>query len=424
MTEYNSEELEKSNTFVSNEIKNNQMKNLIMEPLKNALYDYFDIMKLEYTNLTTTFTGIGYIALDVNSIIETSLEIYKIDLKNLPTETIFSHFQYILNNLKQTSLKDIICLYEYTNCSYKNYIIDVLNDGSFMYYTEFNRILKEDRISICLSSFNRREFNKFCLTSGSYIGFLDYLVFEIPHTYCYVIRPYSKINLEIEYTTYNISSNCSTSINIEDFLEIKGFTIEKINKEFFLAENFEYLPLNEVIDESVVESLIEYNKLNDNKIYFDGRIYHKKRNIVHNEDNIDHSIFNIKENKFEWTEKDLELLKPAKSEKFSIKHMANIRRSAMSMYDGKFQYSTIVREKSEENKKVSKKMQKIIEENELRMKKEKEKNDNIWLRNFFNNYSKLPSLKNKKVFIESVKIDNDYINNKLNLLKIELYMEF
>ncbi|KAL6121789.1 hypothetical protein NUSPORA_01238 [Nucleospora cyclopteri] len=116
---------------------------------------------------------------------------------------------------------------------------------------------------------------------------------------------------------------------------------------------------------------------------------------------------------------------PPVPEKISIKHLQNITKAAKSLCDGNFMYETCMRfsAESEPAVKASKKKAKIIAENERRKAEEKRKADNLWLGNFFTNYQRLRSLREKRLMVESIKVNNEYINKRLRLLKIELYAD-
>ncbi|ELA41034.1 uncharacterized protein VICG_01916 [Vittaforma corneae ATCC 50505] len=387
---------------------------------------------MNYCNVTATFSGIGNIILDVNSVVLTAVDRYSLNIEQCPFQTIFLHFQYIVQNLKQYQLKDVLFFYEITENPYFNLAISMLDDGTFITFDKIRDTLENTRIAFALCCYKRSKLNDFLSSSGLYVGLLDMLLFEVPFIFTLVSSPKEVIDPEANYT-----SAFSNDVSLHDqsgsalvSSKAYNFDISLMAKEFFnFSEEWIYEAGNFKIDKEMVYSMLKHNfsKSILDKIYFDGRIFkglRRKRTKPSDIDanSIDRSILDIRTEK-PWSGKDLDLIMPAIPEQISMKHLANIRRSAMSLYDGKFHFSTIVRESAEKPKKVSGKMLKIIQENEERIRKEKEQADNVWLRNFYDAYVKVPNLKGKKSMLEKIKINNDYINRRLLLLKIELYSD-
>lgn len=367
----------------------------------------------EYCNIASTFSGIGNILLDINSVIHTALEIYSLDIEKCPYNTIYLHFQYLIQNLKKYQLKDIIYFYEMTGNPYFDLAIKTLDDGLFQSYSNLKDSIENKRIALILSCHKRRELNRFFSKTGLYVGMLDLLVFEVPFIYTLVSKPDSIIDPSLEYRCESITYESEEGSvgyieESENYVSIERVT-SLLNKEKIILNN----------DENLLDN--EKNLLDNDKISLESN--ELSRDTANTSSSSKEKIFNT-EISHPWSGEDLNLIMSGgDQEKTSLKHLANIRRSAMSLFDGKFHYSTIVRESTEKPKKVSGKMLKIIQENEERLRKEKEKTDNQWLRNFYMSYSKIPNLKGKRILLENTKINNEYINRKLLLLKIELYWD-
>ena len=108
-----------------------------------------------YCNITSSFSGIGHILLDINSVILTAVKKYSLNLKTCPNQIIYLHFQYLVQNLKKYQLKDILYFYEYTGDKYFDLAISTLNDGSFSSFSEIHDSLENKRISLALSCSER-----------------------------------------------------------------------------------------------------------------------------------------------------------------------------------------------------------------------------------------------------------------------------
>ncbi|KAI5149415.1 ATP-dependent RNA helicase DDX60 [Enteropsectra breve] len=388
-----------------------------------------------YVNITTTFTGIGYVLLDLNSVIFDAVERYSLDIKELPSQTVISHFRYLISSITEFSSQDLRYFYELTGDIYFDNILLALisavqRDSGISPSTYSAVNFSDEKIALALSSSNRSELNLFLLSTGLYVGILNNIKYELPFIFCSVYSPI--LNLDIKYKSdnpknININSEININSDINEALEHYGFTVDSLNKEF---ENFEhswsYEPLEHPLPSALLELLFSHNSaaLGDASrfLYCDGRILTSRRYINATSSTMC-SMEDLQTDK-QWSGKDLELIMPVIQNTPNRFHLNNIMRSARSMYDGQFQYSRIICNKEEpKSKKVSKKMEKIIADNANRIRLEKEKADNLWLRGFFGNYSKLTNLKAKKEFIEKIKLDNDYITRKLSLLKIELYMD-
>ncbi|KAM0680218.1 hypothetical protein GINT2_001603 [Glugoides intestinalis] len=367
-----------------------------------------------YCNITATFSGIGNIILDVNSIVLSAINQYSLDIKTCPYQTIYLHFEFIVQNLKKFQLKDILFFYENRGEPYFDLAIAMLNDGSFFKYDEIAETLNNKRIAIALCSYERTSLKKFFYNSGLYVGLLDMLIFEVPFALTVIINPNHFIMPALEYK----DGNAHEYEGKEDTSDL-GFNAEEMRKEFFNFEHdwqFKNSEFQVEIDQ--VNKILNASHYKKKQIFFDGRIQQGLRIQLEPKEERQIKPFEIEK---QWSGKDLDLIIPQIPEKVSMRHLANIRRSAMSLYDGKMHYSMVVRESNEKPKKASGKMLEIIKQNEARQRKEKEKADNIWMSNFFASYSKVPSLKGKKLLLEKTKLRNDYINRKLLLLKIELY---
>lgn len=366
-----------------------------------------------YTNITSTFSGIGHILLDVNSIVTGAVEQYALDLRTVPSQTIYLHFQYVVQNLRRSQLGDILFYYEFTGDPYFDLVLSILDDGSFRSYIDVGEALDNERVSLVLSSLGRGGLNRFFLGSGFYVGMMDLMVFEVPFAFAIVSRPEDVISSDLKYNAPSVSYSRDGAGDVD---------VEKANHDFF--ENsceWDFEKADRSIDEDLVLSLLKTN-LSGTKVFFDGRIFMGLRRPVGKSEAADRGVLDVVVSQ-KWSGKDLDLVMPPVPERISLKHLANIRKSAMSLYDGKFHYSTIVRESPSQPKKQSGKMLKIIRENEERMRKEREKRDKLWLKNFYANYTKIASLRGKRQLLDHVKVPNDYISRRLLLLRIELYAD-
>lgn len=391
-----------------------------------------------FCNITTTFSGIGNTLLDVNSIVTDAVLTYNLDLKEAPYQTIYLHFNYIVQNLRKYQLKDIIFMYEFTGDLHFDLAIQTLNRSStsdntqlFRQYENMEELLENTRIALALVNSTRSQLRDFLLSLGLYVGHLDVLMFEVPFIFTVVSSP--KKTTECKYSIGKMykpmKENMSEQNGFSQDVGLSSLDKDKMNGEFFdFNKEWTYNKINPV-NEKLLMEIFENNLNPDNqKIYFDGRI-HSEARTVHVEDCkptenlVSAGILKEDESlKISWSGKDLDLLMPPIPEKTPAKHLANIARSAMSLYDGKFHFSSISKA-SERPKKLTGKMLKIVQENEERLRKEKEKQDNAWLKSFYADYIKLLSVKEKREKLENTVIRSDYINRRLLLLKIELYSD-
>lgn len=375
-------------------------------------------LPVTYCNITSSFSGIGHIVLDINSVVLSALKIYSLDIKNCPNQIIYLHFQYLVQNLKKYQLKDILYFYEYTGDAHFDLAISILNDGTFIHFSEIQDSLDNKRISLALSCSQREKLLKFLSNSGLYIGMIDYLIFEVPFASTMISKPKGD---SLSNCIYPIEFNYSIE-NIEKVFQKNSFTsteIDEFNDKFFDFES--NILYNATVDSTVATNILHHNLLNPKEIiFYDGSVVSGTEDI---QSKVDRNILKCHIEK-PWLGKDLELIMSPSYEKTSQKHLANVRRSALSLYDGKFHFSTITKEvASEAPKKMSSKMKAMIEENANRIRKEKEKIDNQWLKSFYGNYSKLANLKSRRSYLENIKVSSEYINKKLLLLKVELYSE-
>lgn len=386
---------------------------------------------LVFTNITSTFTGIGYVVVDVNGLVLSTEQLYNLSLRQLPMQTIREHFFYVVQNLAASALQDLRFYYELTGDPWLDLALTTLNDGSFIDYSGFSEAAEQDRIALVLSVGARVPLVEYCHSVGLYVGTLDSLIFVYPYSNCNILRPSETLVKGISYKTEAQHGGAEACLrSLCDFLEKRAFSIDSMNAEFMKNDQvYVFDPLTEEIGEETARNMLQYNRKSlgtgGQRLYFDGRIYFGKRRVCTAAGKkADRGIFR-QTPETPWGGKDLDLIMPPIPDRPNLKHLANIRKSALSMYDRTFQYSTIPDSKkaSEAPKKISAKMQKIMDENAVRIRTEKEKAANAWLRGFYTNYSKMASLSAKKTYIENIKMDNEYINNKLSLLKIELYMD-
>lgn len=334
---------------------------------KYSIYDHYDKIS-EYAprivniNITSTFTGIGYILLDLNSVVYTAIQQHNLDKRDIPSHTISEHLKYITENLRCHSLKYIHCFYEYVNDPWIDLIINVIindskNNINFINYSDFKESMEDVRIALVISCYNRTSLNEFFNKKGMYVGILDTLMFVSPFVHCNVIKPYNKIYEEdydkfIKYNSLLVQEGISYYSVVDDYkcpdifamLSLNEYSLKELNDKF---NETRFVYKYDFLDFKIQNpfDILKYNLLSTSeKILFDGRIFHNKRKIIENANiSIDNRLFELKDN-FPWKGKDLDLIMSPLIEKMSMKHLANIQRSAKSMHDGKFQYSTIIKE--------------------------------------------------------------------------------
>ncbi|KAI4292205.1 ATP-dependent RNA helicase DDX60 [Pancytospora philotis] len=381
----------------------------------------------EYTNITATFTGIGYVVIDVNGLVLSVEKLYRVLLRELPLQTVLGHFRYVVQNLAVSLLSDVRLYCEPSSDPWTDYLVRALDDGSFISFSDLDRAVREDRIALLLSYDRREELVAYAHSVGLYVGMLDTLAFEVPYAYCHVLGPSEVLSATARYECLSAEQPSFTRVDVGEFLGREGFTVESMAEAVLDADEWEFeTPANEV-ERDFVCSLIAYRHSTvrpNGVVYFDSRIYYGARKAAQSAAPADRSILESAPDR-PWSGKDLDTIMPPIPARPNLKHLANIRKSALSMYDQVFHYSTIPENRGDAKpaQKVSAKMQKIMDENAARIRAEKEKSANSWLRGFYTNYSKLNTLAAKKSYIESISIQNSYITNRLSLLKVELYMD-
>lgn len=380
-----------------------------------------------FTNLTTTFTGIGHVVVDINSLVHTCLDSYRLNIKQVPAQTVREYIAYVIANLTISSLQDLRLYSEPTGDVYFDLLLNILDGGSFLPYQRLTTSLEEDRIALVLTSQKRTDLNVFCHLHGLYIGLTETLVFEYPHAHAQILRPSEVLYPGITYKPTDVSTTGASTgtATLSALLAAANFTLDSLNDQFRVSDReFEYKDSPEEIDQSTAASILSHNTANPStKLHFDGRIFlGLRRPVVSESPDTYDSPFDAPDKK--WSGDDLDLILPPIPERPNLKHLANIRKSALSMYEEPFQYSMAPpSEDTPKQKKTSNKAQKMMQENLNRMAVEKKKDDNDWLGKFFSYYSKLGNIAARKTYLEGIKASNAYTNNKLNLLKIELYME-
>lgn len=371
-----------------------------------------------FCNITATFSGIGNVILDVNSAIISAIDRYSLNLEQCPFQTIYLHFQYLVQNLKRYQLKDIVFFYEWTGDPYFDLAISMLDNGSFISLSKIDDSLESSRIALALCCRRRENLFDFLTSAGLYVGLIEMLLFEIPFVFTLVFNPQDLID---PHPIYKCAYNCTLlDMEMKPCDGLSSFDQVKASMDFFdFNETWHYEIRDFKIDQKLVKTVLQLNNSREDKIYFDGRILEgmRRSGMVISDDRgtLDLPVHRP------WSGKDLDLIMPEIPERISMKHLSNIRRSAMSLYNGKFHFSTIVRETAKKPTKMGGKMLKIIRENEERLQKEKDQADKAWLKSFYATYVKIGSLKGKRAMLEKIRINNDFINRSLLLLRIELY---
>ncbi len=402
-------------------------------------------------NLTTTFSGIGYVAIDVNALVLCAIERYSLNVRQLPFYTVLLHFNYIVENLKVSSLKDMRFFYEESGDAYIDHMIRMLDDGGFCEFSEINFCTRNDRIGFVFTCLKREGLIKFCHDAGLYVVLQEHAYFEFPYMHSLILKPSLRYISDSIYSgeildklaTLNIKENrkeesiidsANINSNIESILN-KWFGVNSLeeltNKSYVSGCELSFVKSEDVISKERLDILFNLWK-NGCSMKFDGRIFMGLYNQV-SECN-DEGSFNFKvepiasakdfKDASPWLGGDLDLIMPPVPAKPNLRHLANIRRSALSMFEESCQYSMVSGGEPKEERKVSDKVRQIIAQNSARIFEERRRKDNEWLENFYGAYSRLNGLSAKKKFIEGIRLKNDYINNKLLLLKIELYEQF
>lgn len=387
-----------------------------------------------FCNITATFSGIGSTLVDANSIVIAAIDQYSLDLKACPFQTIYLHFQYVVQNLRRYQLKDLLFFYEETGDLHFDLALHMLNDGSFSKFSGLRHLLENSRIALALCCHKRAALCEHLSVLGLYVGLLDTLIFEVPFIFTLVTTPTVSESAVYE----DGESGRAEDVEQAKFDQEKhGFDAELMRREFFdVDEEWEFKDGDALVSLDLVRAVLQHNRhaSSSEKIYFDGRILNGLKRSASTDESIlsrldsreeaPRTIFDVKPSR-PWSGKDLDLIMPPIPEKISMKHLANIRRSALSLYDGKFSFSAIVREsdRGEKPKKMSTKSLKIIRENEERLRQERQQREEKWLRDFYDIYQKAGPIKARRALLEKTKSTSEFITRRLLLLKIELYAE-
>lgn len=430
-------------------------------------------------NLTKTFGGIGYVLVDVNSVVLWALTRYRLNKKQLPGHTVRQHFKYVTANLAVSSLPDQRYYYELTGDAYFDALIAMLDDGTFYTMDQINRAATNDRIGFVYVSLERKGLVEYANRNGLYVVLQEQTYFEYSFVHSLILKPYTQISggsyQVMTFPGENVNSDADNNSIKTNYLAMNSSrktTVKPPTHTFEIQGDIVFEDYESNVPCEVAEDLVR-DWLSGNQVFYDGRIaagrYHEASGDTENAETLqammekiknimicpickthggrfkrclgcDIKTKDIRENPNDdksgkdssanistkstnapISNSDLDLIIPVIPEKPNLKHLANIRRSALSMYECLYQYSTIQSVESVEKKRTSGKVQKIIETNRIRMTAEKRKKDNEWLEIFFGTYERLNGLAAKRRFLEGVKMDNAYINGKLLLLRIELY---
>ena len=354
----------------------------------------------KYINLGESFSGIGYVLVDLDGLIHFIADKHNLSLEHKPTLLILEYFEFFNNHLKE-SFQDVRYLISNDTQSHltqKWYVDLCLNTFEISIY---NGIKMNERIALVITSSKNTKIFCNLISSGFYTALLDTFVYLDKYVYGQIFAP----------TQYETNKN-----NFEVEI-LNGKTNVDFRKEILSKYNL-------TCDKQTIIYLGHTNKQFKNKVtglYADGYIENGQFELKNKIDK--EGIFKLK-NQIETKCNDLDLCMPPIPEKISVRHMQNITKSAKSLCDGNFMYSDALMFSTGDASVAtsgSKKSQKIIDQNNKKKQLEKSKADNLWLTNFFNNYSKQNTHKEKRRMLEMIKINNKYIQRKLLLLKIELY---
>lgn len=381
------------------------------EKFHNKSQKFYLDYAYKYTNIGHAFAGIGYVLVDIDGIIKEIIEKHKLIIDMKPTLFVLEYFEF-LNNFLHHAFQDV----RYFSVSEKvekedktKYLREAIcNTFKIALYSGIN---KEERVALIITSFVQKELFLFLMENGFYTTCVDSFVYQDTYVYGHIFTPEKKFHGE-KYKN-NAIFEATAKIFEEENNLFKNEICQRYNIK--VKEN-ERIVYEEIKIKAEPVRLIESVELVDG--YLENNFY----KVISNAENSD-KIFKTKNN-IDSTQNGLDLCMPPIPEKISMKHMQNITKSAKSLCDGNFMFSDALMFAVEENTTtttLSKKSQSIIDQNKKKKEAEKSKADSLWLNNFFNNYSKLKTHVEKRRFVEDLKINNDFINRKLLLLKIELY---
>lgn len=383
-------------------------------------WKYFETATPTFTNINLQFTGIGNLVIHGNGLLSALLRKYNLNVRNLPLHTIKHGLFFLLSNLKTSGFSVIDIFFEEEEDGYRDFAIKYIKSlYSCREITHFNDYMKNERIALMMGDSSKRSLSFLfqCLSRNLYVALLDNIDFRIPSVYSFVYTPLpirndSSIVFGLDGKEERMSENGVYLESIGD-IDLKKIEDEFLNgmDDFFYSTSEKDIPL------SLCKS---FN--------FDGRIILSEKIMLDGEPLEPCSlstIFGTRKDK-EYIPENLELdllvnWKQTTSSSSSI-HLRNIQKSAMSLFDGKLLFSPIVRSEEKKTKKISKKQQLIIKESEERIRKQKMAKDNIWLKNFYNNYKKSEK-EDRKIMLEQVVTDNKNIHRRILLLKIEFYAD-
>ncbi|OQS54147.1 hypothetical protein EHP00_1778 [Ecytonucleospora hepatopenaei] len=393
---------------------------------------YYLKYSYKYTNIGHAFAGIGYVLVDIDGVIEEVLKKNNLSISLLPTLFLLEYFEFVHNALKGSfqdvryfyieseSLNNRECGQEENMKFYDFYRKAFQNIFGITLYKNINR---EERVAFIVTSFGNESIFNSSINNGYYTTCIDSFIFQDDSIYGHIFTPNTSL-LE------NNSLKDVNTVNLfEDFKIIKN-TGEKTNSNFRkeILQKYEIkVGENEMIE---FKNLDEINK-SQHSFSLDGSISFYEDHYLSNRLFTMHKLMQEKKefalkNDIESVMNGLDLCMPPIPEKVSMKHIQNITKSAKSLCDGNFMFSDALMFAVEDTAtagSISKKSQKIIEQNNKKKEVEKAKADISWLNNFFSNYMKLKTYSEKRKYVEGMKINNEAINRKLLLLKIELYSQ-
>lgn len=379
------------------------------------------MVRAEYTEISTKFTGIGTLIIDMESLVQYTNDYYSVSEHYLPLLSYHHFSSFILWNLQTCGFKIVVLSTKTPQTIQEKCVAKYLKKVLGRISKIEEKISDQHRVALVLGhrDTHSTEFLNKCMKKGLVCGLLEDIEFRVPYVYAHILKPQTLI---ARNSMREMCSQCFGG-NV-DYQAIKSVYLEK---------EFQFTECSGVIEESACNVIL--NDIDTEDFFFDGRIHVF---LQVNEKGVDIPLQNLAIESVEYEETpvymfskyeeiDHRLVKAEeKRPKDAQIYSKYLNRAAKSLLGDKLLYNPIgkavsKREKNEKKGKISQKQQAMIRENQQRVEGDKRAKEVEFIRNFYQKYKSSTSSQKKRL-LETF-VESRSAMQRILLLKIEFYFE-
>lgn len=373
------------------------------------------MIRAEHTEISTKFTGIGILLVDLESLVQYTNDYYDLDVRSLPLLSYRHFISFILCNLQTCGFKTVVLCAKRPRSVYEKcvaaYLKKVLRDVTKI----VDEINERYRVALVLGHRDAYSMNflRTYMKKNVVCGLLEDLEFRVPYVHVHIL------SAAPPESAFARSSDAESD---ESDSEIDETAVDYARmKRIYENGSFDFVARKAPVAKSVCKFLLR--EIDNDDFFFDGRIVEDVGDATEPIAIGDLSLSEVPLSQSRFSEIDYKLTKTEEKRLKDVQiYSKYLSRAAKSLYTTQL-YNAIGKagQKKAEKEKISPKQQALIRENQSRIDEENREKERNFIRNFYQKYKMSTSLQ-KRVLLDRF-VESKSVRRRILLLRIEFYFE-